>query len=203
MARKLSWLFGIALISGFLFMIFIGSAYRMGTGKEWQLMDIAGHLPYLRFSLVADRGQLVTEKDYRGDVVLLYFGFTKCEDECPITMLRLSRIMQRLGQDAEHVRLLFITVDPENDTPQVLHQYIAAFDPEHMAGLTGGSRDLEAIVKRYRAANRPEHGKADDISHSNVMYIFDQLGQARLLVMPDDSDEKILNDVRRMIHDAS
>jgi protein SCO1/2 len=117
-------------------------------------------------------------------------------------MARLSHIMEQLGKDADHMRVLLVTVDPKNDTPQVLHQYLAAFDPAHMTGLTGGALNLEALAKRYRVANRPEDTNAEDISHSNVMYVFDQGGQARLLVLPDDSDEKILSDVRRMIHDA-
>jgi protein SCO1/2 len=172
------------------------------THKQWQLHDITGHLPNLRFSLISDAKQPVTNLTYHGYVVLLFFGFTGCHAECSATMFRLAKISQRLGESANRTRILFVTLDPGRDTPEVLHHYLTAFDFEHTIGLTGSEDEIEDLVKRYRAAYRPRETNSDDITHSTAVYIFDPRGRARLLVTPEDTIETVTNDLQLLLESS-
>jgi protein SCO1/2 len=167
--------------------------------KQWQLHEITGHLPDLRFSLMSDTGQPVTEQTYQGYLVMLFFGFTSCQAECPTTLFRLAKIVQRLGDHAKRTRILFVTLDPGRDTPQVLHRYVTAFDAGHAIGLTGSEGEIEYLAKRYRAAFRPGKTDSDEITHSAAVYVFDPQGHARLPVTPDDTIETVANDLRHLL----
>ena len=112
-----------------------------------RLTDVSGHMPDLDFKLTDDHGKPVTGADYRGKVVLLYFGYTHCPDVCPLTLAHLHVVMQRLGTLADGARILFVSVDPTRDTPDVMHAYVNAFDPRAI-GLTGDARAIEALSKR-------------------------------------------------------
>jgi len=169
------------------------------TEKQWQLHEITGHLPDLRFSLVTDTGQPVTDKTYQGYLVLLFFGFTSCQAECPATLFRLTKIVRRLEEKVNRTRILFVTLDPVRDTLQVLHRYVTAFDVGHMVGLTGSEGDIENLAKRYRAAFRPRESDSDEISHSTVVYVFDPQGHARFLITPEDAIEAVTKDLQGML----
>jgi len=167
--------------------------------KQWQLQETTGHLPDLRFSLTSDTGQPVTDQTYRGYLVMLFFGFTNCQAECPTALFRLAKIVQRLGVNANRTRILFVTLDPGRDTLQALHRYLTAFDAGHAIGLTGADSDIENLAKRYRAAYRPKKPDSDDIVHSATVYVFDTQGHARLLITPDDTIETVANDLRHLL----
>lgn len=169
--------------------------------KPWHVKEITGHLPDLKFSLMSDSGQLVTAKTYEGYILLMYFGFTNCDAECPVSMARLAHVAQLLGDSANHMRVLFVTLDPERDTPQVLERYVARFDPLRAIGLTGETDDIESLTKRYRAAYRPRSrtGGTDGIIHGDAIYIFDSQGQARLLATSVDTDESLAEDLLRLL----
>ena len=169
------------------------------TEKQWQLHEITGHLPDLRFSLMSDTGQPVTDKTYQGYLVLLFFGFTSCQAECPATLFRLTKILGYLEKKANRTRILFVTLDPGRDTLQVLHRYVTAFDTEHMVGLTGNESNIEDLAKRYRAAFRPRESNSDELSHSAAVYVFDPQGHARFLVTPDDPIVTVADDLRRLL----
>ena len=90
----------------------------------WRLTDISGHMPDLAFQLTDDNGKPVTAEDYRGKVVLLYFGYTHCPDVCPLTLAHLHAVLQRVGPKADGARILFVSVDPARDTPAIMHAAI-------------------------------------------------------------------------------
>ena len=165
---------------------------------QWQLDDVTGHLPDLKFQLTNDLGQPVTAADYRGKVVLLYFGYTHCPDVCPLTLVHLHTVLQKMGPAADNVRILFVTVDPARDTLPVLHQYVTAFDPR-IVGLTGSQDELAQLAKRYRAFFQREAPgqKAGDyeVTHSSAIYVFDREGRARLLATPGSTNDAILHDL--------
>lgn len=167
--------------------------------KQWQLHEITGHLPDLRFSLMSDTGQPVTDQTYQGYLVMLFFGFTNCQAECPTTLFRLAKIVRHLGDNANRTRILFVTLDPVHDTPEVLHRYLTAFDAGHAIGLTGNESEVEDIAKRYRAAYRPKKPDSNDIVHSAAVYVFDPQGHARLMVTPDDTIETVANDLQHLL----
>ncbi len=173
---------------------------------QWQLDDVKGHLPDLKFQLTNDLGQPVTAASYRGKVLLLYFGYTHCPDVCPLTMVHLHTVLQKMGKLADDVRVLFVTVDPARDTVPVLHQYVTAFD-SHIVGLTGSQNALAELAKRYRAFYKRESGKNTDgdylVTHSSAIYIFDQHGHARLLVTPGTPNDAILHDLKILVEQGS
>ncbi len=168
---------------------------------QWQLNDVRGHLPDLQFDLTADNGKPMTAADLRGKYVLMYFGYTHCPDVCPLTLVHLHLLMQKLGADADQVRILFVSVDPARDTPQVLHQYVVAFDP-HVIGLTGTADQIAEMAKRYRAAfnrNAPQPDGGYEVSHSSAIYIFDPQGRARLLGTSADPVDEFAHDLKLLI----
>lgn len=177
------------------------------SGPPWQLTNVSGHLPDLQFTLTADDGKPVDASHFKGQTTLVYFGYTHCPDVCPETMARLMQVLAKLGEkESEHVRILFISVDPARDTPQALHDYVGAFDARHARGLTGTDRQIESLARRYRVAYQME--KRDpkgnyEVTHSSAVYIFDAQGRARLLATDNDSPDAIAHDLRRVIAAAS
>jgi protein SCO1/2 len=167
----------------------------------FRLTNISGHMPDLDFKLTDDHGKAVTGADYRGKVVVLYFGYTHCPDVCPLTLAQLHVVMQRLGSLADGAQILFVSVDPARDTPAVMHAYVNAFD-SRAVGLTGDARETEALSKRYRSAFTREPGSADgsyEVSHSSAIYVFDRDGKARLLATPSASRDDLVHDLHLLL----
>ncbi|MDQ2879558.1 MAG: SCO family protein [Pseudomonadota bacterium] len=150
----------------------------------WHATDVSGSVPSLALSMTrASDGKPVTAADYRGKVTLLYFGYTFCPDVCPMTLTNVAHVFTALGVKADNVRLLFVTVDPNRDTPDVLKAYVAAFGP-HIEGLRGTPDQLASLARRYRVAYSVDpHGAggAYEVTHSSGIYVFDASGKARLL----------------------
>ncbi len=173
---------------------------------NWQLDDVSGHLPDLEFNLTNDLGKPVTAATFHGKVVVLYFGYTHCPDVCPLTLVHLHTVLQKLGKDADDVRVLFVTVDPIRDTVPVLHQYVSAFDPR-IVGLTGTQDALAKLAKRYRAFFQRETPKTStgdyEVTHSSAIYIFDREGRARLLATPGATNDEIFHDLKILVEQPS
>jgi len=174
--------------------------------QPWHSTDVSGSTPDLRFTLTrADDGKTVTADEYRGKVVLLYFGYTYCPDVCPTTLAHVAQMLTPIDTSANDVRVLFVTVDPARDDLKTLKDYAANFGPEFV-GLRGSTDELAALAKRYRVAYsvKPDADPARYVvSHSSALYAFDRNGRARLL-MGDLSGSKpdIANDtadIRRLI----
>lgn len=179
-------------------------ACQGGNQPQWQLNNVTGHLPDLGFRLTGDSGQTVTGKDLRGKVVMLYFGYTHCPDVCPLSLTHLHVVMQRLGKLADQVRIVFVSVDPERDTPKVLHGYVRAFD-KHAIGVTGSSDAIRDLTRDYRVAFSDEKPDSDgnyEVSHSSAVFIFDRKGKARLISGSTDNIDAITHDVRQLIEES-
>ncbi len=172
--------------------------------RSWALNDVTGHLPDLDFTLIGDNGEPLRGSDFRGKVVLLYFGYTHCPDVCPLTLTHLHRVMGRLGGAADDVRILFVSVDPRRDTPDVLRQYVPAFD-KHAVGATGSKSDLRALAKRYRVAfdlKKPDANGNYEVSHSSAVFIFDRQGKARLLTTSADDTDAMTHDITQLLQES-
>ena len=156
-----------------------------GKDAGWHANDVSGGFPRLDFTMTrASDGKEVTAADYRGQVVLLYFGYTYCPDVCPTTLSTAGDILEALGPAADHVRMLFVTVDPNRDTPSVLADYVSNFGPQ-VEGLRGTPDQLAALTRRYRVVYsvKPEaDGHPYEVTHSSAIYVFDASGAARLIV---------------------
>ncbi len=160
--------------------------------------DISGLMPELEFNLINSDGDQVTAEDYSGKVRMMFFGFTSCPDICPTAMQTLNRAKSGLPPGLQDdVLMLFVSVDPERDTPERLDKYVSFFG-ENIVGLTGTEPQLRELAKRYRTTfgyGEPNEKGDYDVSHSSAVYIFDRQGQARLLIRPDQGSEKISQDL--------
>jgi protein SCO1/2 len=130
------------------------------------------------FQLIDQDGKAVTDADFRGKPFLVFFGFTHCPDICPTTLFEVSEIFNRLGPDAEKVSALFVTVDPERDTPEKLKLYLSSFHPRIVA-LGGTPEQVEAIKKAYFvfAKKVPLPGGGYTMDHTSIVYLMDKQGK--------------------------
>ena len=130
------------------------------------------------FQLVDQDGRAVTEEDFKGRPFLVFFGFTHCPDVCPTTLFEVSEIFRALGPDAKNIRAMFVTVDPERDTPAVLKDYLASFDPR-IIGVTGDDAAIATAEKSYRvyAKKVPTDGGGYTMDHTAIVYLMSKDGR--------------------------
>lgn len=129
------------------------------------------------FSLTTAEGKALTDKELRGAPFLVFFGFTHCPDVCPTKLFEISEMLRAAGAKGEKLRALFVSVDPERDTPEVLKSYLGSFDPR-IIGLTGSQADIDAVVKAYRAYAKkvPQKGGDYTMDHTALVYLMDKNG---------------------------
>ena len=173
------------------------------SDQAWQLNNITGVMPNLEFNLTNDLGQKVTADNYKGKIVLLYFGYTHCPDVCPTTMQLMSNVVQQLGPEGKDVRILFVSVDPKRDSNTILKAYTQAFSPNAI-GLTGTLKQIDAISRRYRVAF--SYGKPDAqgnyvVDHSAGVYIFGPSGRIHLLGSDTNPPSAWVHDLKQLIAD--
>lgn len=130
------------------------------------------------FQLEDQNGKPFSDRDLKGRPFLVFFGFTHCPDVCPTTLFELSQVLKQLGKDADRTGALFITVDPERDTPATLKDYLSNFDP-HLRGLTGDPAAVEAVLKEYRVYAKKVPLKDGDytMDHTAIVYLMDKDGR--------------------------
>jgi protein SCO1 len=179
-----------------------------GDGRS--AIDISGNSPPLAFAMTrASDRRRVTEADYRGDIVMLYFGYTFCPDVCPATLANVAGVLKRLGPDAARVRLLFVTVDPDRDTLPALADYVKSFAPE-IDGLRGDADQIASLARRYRIAYSVTPATAThayEVTHGSAIYVFDGSGAARLLIPSLGSAAGdvagVTVDIRRLVNEGN
>jgi len=130
------------------------------------------------FKLIDQSGKPITDEDMKGHAFLVFFGYTHCPDICPTTLFEMSEVMRALGKDADRINALFITVDPERDTPAVMKDYLSSFDP-HLRGGTGDQKAIDAVEKAYRVyAKKVLADKGDySMDHTALVYLMDKQGR--------------------------
>lgn len=153
------------------------------------------------FRLTDHNGQARSVADFKGKVVMLFFGFTHCPDICPTTLADMAKVVGKLGKDGARVQGLFVTVDPKRDTPQVLAKYVTAFNPGFL-GLYGDEGNTAALAKEFKAyfAAQPA-GAHDDYSvdHTSAIYVFGPRGRLRLLMGPERTVDSMVADVSLLL----
>lgn len=170
-------------------------------GPPYALKNITGLVAPLEFHLTNQDAQPVTAADYRDEVVLLYFGYTECPDQCPTTLTRLADALHALGPQASQVRVLFVSVDPRRDTTAVLKRYVSNFGPQFV-GLRGDQAELTTLSKRYRIAyhyEKPDPYGNYEVDHSSAVFVFGRHGRARLLALSDNTAPQVASDLRRLL----
>lgn len=130
------------------------------------------------FQLTDQNGKAVSDRDLKGRPFLIFFGYTRCPDVCPTTLFEVSEILRALGPDADRMNALFITVDPERDTPAVMKDYLASFDP-HLRAASGDRAAIDAVEKAYRVYAKKVPTGNDDYSmdHTALVYLMDKQGR--------------------------
>jgi protein SCO1 len=154
------------------------------------------------FALEDGSGKPVTDRDFRGKYMLVYFGYTFCPDVCPTTLTAVADAMDRLGPEASRIRPLFITVDPKRDTPAVVKQYAAAFGPS-IEGLTGTAAQIAQVAREYRvyyAEHRTGPGLDDySMDHSSVLYLMGPDGAFVAPMRADQSGDEIAANLKKLM----
>ena len=191
--RPLRWLVSIAIAA----VILAGAALTLAALRpppeepSFDATDVTG-VPWGRdFQLLGHDGKDHQLADFRGKVVALYFGYTRCPDVCPTTMATLAQAVRLLGNDAGQVQVVFATVDPRHDTAQVLARYVSAFDPNFI-GLYGDKQAIRRTAAEF-------HVVASRAAHSTPVFLFDPTGQLRLIVRPETTSESIAHDMRLLM----
>lgn len=165
-------------------------------------LDISG-APYGQdFDLLDFKGQRRTLADFKGQVVLLFFGYTQCPDVCPTTMGEMALLRQQLGPDGQRLQVLFVSVDPARDTPEILRAYAGSFDPSFLALYTRRPEDLPQLARDFRIYYRQVPGKTADtytVDHSSQSYVYDPQGRLRLSMAYGTPVDKVAQDVRRLL----
>lgn len=179
----------------------VGLAGCQPQGAAFNNVDITGAQYAREFALTDHTGARRTLADYKGKVVVVFFGFTQCPDVCPTTMTDLVQVKQKLGPAGNDVQVLFITVDPERDTQQVLAQYVPGFDPSFV-GLYGSAQDIERVAKEFKVFYQKSAGKTPTsytIDHTAGSYVFDREGRVRLFLKHAQGVDAIVSDLKRLL----
>lgn len=174
--------------------------------EDWHGTSISGLMPELEFDLINSQGEPVSGYDYNGRVKMLFFGFTSCPDVCPTALQKLNQATSGLAPELqEEVLTLFVSVDPQRDTPERLAEYVDFFG-DNIVGLTGEEPQLRQLAKRYRTTFGYEEPGPDGnyaVSHSSAIYVFDREGDPRLLMRSGLSAEEIRHDLVALIQEGS
>ncbi|EER60775.1 electron transport protein SCO1/SenC [Acidovorax delafieldii 2AN] len=171
---------------------------------EFRGVDITG-ADYARDVPLTDHnGQKRSLKDFRGKVVVVFFGYTQCPDVCPTSMQELAEVKQMLGQDGDRLQGIFVTVDPERDTPSVLKAYMANFDPSFLA-LSGTPEEIAAVAKDFKIYFKKVDGKTPTsytMDHSAGSYVYDTAGRLRVYNRYGSGAQALAADVRALLQEA-
>jgi protein SCO1/2 len=163
--------------------------------------DVTG-LEYARgFSLLDHNGKPRTLADFKGKVVVVFFGYTQCPDVCPTTMAEMASVMKDLGPQADQVQVLFITLDPERDTPELLKAYVPQFDKRFL-GLYGTLEQTAQTAKEFKVFYTKVPGSAPgeySIDHTAGSYVFDRDGKIRLFVRHGQGPAPLVHDIRQLL----
>ncbi|TNF55600.1 MAG: SCO family protein [Burkholderiales bacterium] len=172
--------------------------------QSFQATDITG-APFARdFTLTDHHGTTRSLADFRGKAVAVFFGYTHCPDVCPTTLADFAAALKQLGPLASKVQVIFVTVDPERDTPDLLRQFVPAFDPSFL-GMYTDAESLERLAKEFKVVYQKSSVKADDdylIDHSAGTYVYDAQGRLRLLMPYGSSPDAIANDLKTLLSAA-
>jgi len=171
------------------------------AAPKFEGSDVTG-IGYARdFRLTDHTGKTRTLADFRGKVVVLFFGYTQCPDVCPTTLSELAATMQKLGADADRVQVLFVTVDPDRDTPDLLSRYVPAFNPSFL-GLYGDAAATEATAKEFKIIYQKQPGPTPgtySVDHSAGTYVFDPQGRLRVYESYGRGPEVFAHDIHVLL----
>lgn len=184
-----------------LMLVSIGLAACSKSQEAFKNSDLTG-LDYAKnFALTDHQGKARTLADFKGKVVVMFFGYTQCPDVCPTTMAEMASVMKQLGSDAERVQVLFVTLDPERDTQELLAAYVPNFDARFL-GLRGDLAATEKVAKEFKVFYQKVPGKTADsytMDHTAGSYVFDREGRIRVFLRNGQGTEPIVHDLKILL----
>jgi protein SCO1/2 len=175
-----------------------------GGKPGFSAIDLTGADYAKDFALTDHNGQARTLKDFQGKVVVVFFGYTQCPDVCPTSLTELAAVKRILGADGDKLQGLFVTVDPERDTAEVMKSYMANFDPTFLALYAGSAEKLAALAKDYKVYYKKVEGKTPTsytMDHSAGMYIYDTQGRLRLYSRYGSGAGALASDIQLLLQE--
>ena len=170
---------------------------------EFKNIDITGSTAFGKdFSLLDPDGKVRTLADFKGKVVVMFFGYTQCPDVCPTTLTEMQQVMALMGPQSNKVQVLFVTVDPERDTAEILKQYVPAFDPRFLGLRPSDEAALEKVTKDFKIYFKKVPGTKPDsytMDHTAGSYAFDPEGRLRLYIKHAQGPETLAHDLKELL----
>jgi protein SCO1/2 len=184
-----------------------GCGRRSGEGApaSFHATDVTGADFGRRLALPDLDGRMRTLDDFKGKVTVLFFGYTQCPDVCPTTLAELAQVKKALGAEGDRLQGVFVTLDPERDTPEVLRSYVASFDPGFVA-LRGNAEQTAAAAKEFKVFYAKVPGKSPGsytLDHTAASFVFDPSGRLRLFVRYGSGAVALADDVRALLKGAA
>lgn len=171
------------------------------SSASFKATDITGAEFARQLSLTDHHGKPRSLEDFKGKVIVVFFGYTQCPDVCPTALATLREVREKLGPDGNHLQVLFVTVDPERDTEQVLAQYVPAFHPDFI-GLYGSAEATAQVAKEFKVFYSKNPGKTPTsytVDHSAGVFVFDTQGRIRLFGSYGQTVDSYLHDIRALL----
>jgi len=170
---------------------------------EFKNIDITGGTAFGKdFSLLDPEGKVRTLSDFKGKVVVMFFGYTQCPDVCPTTLTEMQQVMALMGTQADRVQVLFVTVDPARDTAPILKQYVPAFDKRFLGLMPADEAALEKVTKDFKIYYRKVPGSSPGsytMDHTAGSYAFDPEGRLRLYIKHAQGPETLAHDLKELL----
>jgi len=171
--------------------------------EKFANVDISGSTSFSpAFELQDHHGQVRHLEDFKGKVLVVFFGYTQCPDVCPSTMFEMKKVMELLGKDADQVQVAFITLDPDRDTLELLEKYVPSFDARFLGLRPQSPEALEKIVKGYKIFYQKVSGKDPKyytIDHTAGSYAIDKKGQLRLFIKHNQGEKNLADDLKKLV----
>ncbi|HUL91477.1 MAG TPA: SCO family protein [Burkholderiales bacterium] len=175
------------------------------SGKpSFKSVDVTGADFGRELQLTDHTGKPRTLADFKGKVVVVFFGYTQCPDVCPTTLVDMKAVKEQLGKDGERLQVLFVTVDPERDTPELLAKYVPAFDPSFV-GLYGDAEATARTAKEFKVFYKKVPGSSPtnySVDHTAALYIYDPSGRLRLFAKHAEGAEALAHDIKLLLDQA-
>jgi len=185
-------------------LVIFAAACGQPAGPKFQLTDVTGAPFGKALALTDHTGKPRTLGDFKGKVVVIFFGYTQCPDVCPTTLAEMAKVVKALDADGDRVQVLFVTVDPERDTPELLRQYVTAFNPTFL-GLYGDAAATARATKEFKiyVQKQPTKSGGYSVDHSAGTFIVDAQGRLRLFGQHGVAAPALVADIRTLLKPAS
>jgi protein SCO1/2 len=198
--KKTIWIFLLGIVAGFVIIALVALPRLRPYTFHGTVLQSPQPAP--DFELTASHGQKISLKDFEGKIVMLYFGYTFCPDVCPATLFELRSALELLGQQADEVQTIMISVDPERDTPEMLAEYVAHFHPSFI-GVTGSPEEIAEVATLYGIFYEAHEGTAATgylVDHTATVMVIDQSGHLKLVFPFGEPAENIAEDLSHILN---